>query len=468
MLNFLLTPFLTRIFVTAEYGVITELYAYVGFFIVLFTYGMETAYFRFSKERDAEGKTYSTGLISLIVSSILLTGLLVILAPAFADLINEQSYQKYIIYLALILGLDAIASLPFARLRFQERALRFATIRMVNIAINICLVLYFLWICPNYPEYAIFYNPDLGVAYIFIANLVASVVALLLLLPELRIKFDFNFGHFKKMFSYSWPFILIGFAYIINEMLDRILLRFLLEGDETFIKSQIGIYGACYKLAVFMTLFQQAFKYAAEPFFFKQHGKENAKVMYADLMKYFNYIASFIFLAILVNLNFIKHFIGPKFHDGLFIVPIILLANLFLGIYYNLSIWYKLTDKTKLGAVIPLIGAAITILFNLILIPKIGYAGAAWATLFCYSSICAISYFWGKRHYPVPYDIKRIGLSIILALVLLFVYRKLNLEFTQDGISILYNALYMLVFVLGVILLEGTTFLKLFKQKTNS
>ncbi|MDR2906726.1 MAG: flippase [Bacteroidales bacterium] len=436
LLNYLLVPLYTRLFVPAEYGVVTELYAYVAFLMVIATYGMETAFFRFSsKEKDNPG-VYSTAVWMLLFSSIILFAVAFLFKDGLASAIGYADHSEYIVWFALILALDAICAIPFARLRNQERPLRFATLKTVNIAANIGFNLFFLVVCPwilkSHPDSILqhVYHPQIGVGYIFISNLLASIITTLLLLPEF---FQIRWSKLDrkladKMFMYAFPVMIWGMAGIVNETFDRILLKYLLP-DELDPMAQLGIYGACYKVSILMTLFIQAFRFAAEPFFFKQAENRNAPEVYAKVMRYFVLACLVIFLGCSLFLNDIMLFVGANYREGAVIVPVLLMANLFLGVFYNLSVWYKITDQTKYGAYISLIGAAITIGLNILLVPYFGYIGAAWATLVCYVAIALISYWLGQRHFPIPYPVKALSLYTVLALLFYAVHHYvLNFE----------------------------------------
>lgn len=425
LLNFLLlTPFYTRVFERGEYGVVTELYAYAAFLMVLLTYGMETSFFRYASEGKDEDKVYSTSLISIFVSSLTFILLMLIFNHRLAAWIEYSANPEYIILFALIVGMEAFSSLPFARLRQQNRALRFTAIKVVNVLVNIGLNVFFLVICKNWylsdPQgwVSSFYDPDFGVGYAFLSNLIATSVTMILLLPEIvRIKWYFDPVLLRKLLSYALPLLVVGLAGMVNEVSDKILLKHLLPKTVDAM-AELGVYGANYKLAVLMTLFIQMFRYAAEPFFFSQSKESNAKSTYADVMKYFVIFGLFIFLGVMLYLDLVKFFIGPDFRDGLRIVPIVLLANLFLGIFYNLSVWYKLNDLTRYGAALALLGSLITLLILFLLVPIVGYIGAAWSHFFCYGTMMILSYFWGKRYYPIPYDLRAIGLYALVALTL--------------------------------------------------
>ena len=436
LLNYLLVPIYTRYFLPAEYGVVTELYAYVAFLVVLLTYGMETAFFRFSKKEETTN-VYSTTLISLLISSVIFIGLIFLNSSAISRWLGYANHPEYIQFFALIIGMDAVASISFAKLREQDKAMRFAFIRIVNIMINIGLNLYFI----VYQEY--------GIAYIFIANLVASVITLLMLFPQMiGSSWVFDKKLWKKMMIYALPLLIAGLAGMTNETIDRILLKHLLPNTD-IAASELGLYGAFYKLSIIMILFIQTFRFAAEPFFFAQEKEGNSRKIYADVLKYFTIIMAFIFLGVTIFYDVIKGFLGSEYHDdrGFLVVSILLLANLFLGIYYNLSIWYKLTEKTKYGAYLSIFGAIITLSLNFTLIPVLGFVGCAWATLVCYFSMTVASYYLGKRHFSVPYQVKRIALYLFGMLCVYFCIYFTNL-------NMWINSLFLLGFIIFVYRLE--------------
>jgi O-antigen/teichoic acid export membrane protein len=422
LLNYLLVPFYTRIFEPAAYGVVSEFYAYVTFLIVLYTYGMETAYFHFSSKKENNLSVYSNSLSTLTFTSVLLSSILILFSQAIANGLGYADHPEYIIWFALILAFDAITALPFAKLRQENRAKRFAFIKLINISSNIGLNLFFLALLPqitNNNSLSVLYNPAIGVGYVFISNLISSLVTLLFFANDFRVvKFNIDKELVKEMLVYAFPLLIAGFAGMINETLDRAILKYLVTDKSTALH-QLGIYSACYKLSIIMTLFVQTYRYAAEPFFFSQQSKKNNKALYATIMNYFVFVCSLIFLGVMLFMNIAKYFIGEKFHEGLQVVPILLFANLFLGVYLNLSMWYKLSGKTKYGAWFSILGAIITIILNFIMIPIMGYMGAAWATFICYGAIMVVSYLYGQKHYPIPYNIT-VCISIILASVVLW------------------------------------------------
>ena len=437
LLNYLLVPLYTRYFLPSEYGVVTEMYAYVAFLVVVLTYGFETAFFRFSKKDYDVKVVYSTALISLLISSTLFVLLVFLSSDSISNLMGYGIEAKYIEWFAIIVALDAISSISFASLREKNKALRFASIRLLNIFVNIGFNLYFI----VYKEF--------GIEYIFISNLISSIVNILLLIPEMvKSVWVFDNKLWNKMRVYATPLLIAGLAGITNETIDRILLKHLLPNPELS-ATELGLYGAFYKLSILMTLFIQTFRFAAEPFFFAQANNTNSKTVYADVMKYFTIIMAVIFLGVTIFYDVVKGFLGSEYHDerGFLVVSILLLANLFLGIYYNLSIWYKLTEKTKYGAYLSLFGAIITLILNFVLIPKIGFVGSAWATLICYFSMTIASYYIGKKHFPIPYQVERIGLYLFNMLGIYFI-----IYFVPE--NILFNSLLLLGFIIFVYLLE--------------
>jgi len=434
LLNYLLVPLYTRIFIPEVYGIVTELYAYVSFLLILLTYGMETGFFRFAQDKSKFNSVYSTILTSLATTSILFVILIQLNLSSISEILRYSEHPEFIMWMALIVSIDAFTSIPFAKLRLQNKAWKFAIFKLINISINIILNLYFYLLCPKLeisnPNSLLLYIYDgnIGVGYVFISNLVANIITLVILLPEiLDVKFDFNRKLLKEILSYSWPLLIAGFAGMINETLDRAMLKYLVPLENNPME-QLGIYGANYKLAILMTLFIQMYRYAADPFFFSNKNEENAKDLYALATKYFIICGLIIFLGVMLYLDIIKYFIGSKFHEGLKVVPILLLANLFLGIFYNFSIWYKLNDMTRYGAYLAVFGAAVTIILNLILIPIYGYVGSAWATFICYFLMTLLSYFWGQKYYYVPYKIKNSIIYLVLSLFIYFISILIKLE----------------------------------------
>lgn len=465
---FVLTPLYTRILSTEQYGIVTDIYAYVAFLIILFTYGMETGYFRFYESEINKEKVYSTTLVSVLCSSIAFVFIMIFYSQPIANWLKYPSHTEYIILFAIIVGADALVAIPFARLRQENKAIYFATIKIINILINISLNVFFFVICPwivnneSLHEYHSFvnsfYDPDTHVGYVFISNLVASVVTFFLLIPYIaKSKWGYDWGLLKRMLMYCLPLMVAGLAGMANQHLDKILLKYLLPFEKTELSlGQLGIYGACYKLSIIITLIIQAFSLAAEPFYFAQAKEKGAKIIYANIMKYFVIVISFIFLVIMMYMDVIKYFIGEDFHEGLSIVPVLLIANICFGIYYNLAIWYKLSGKTQYGAYISIGGAVITIVMNVVLIPHIGYWGSTWATLVCFVFMMITSYIIGQKQYYINYDVSKILGYLFLAIILYLAsyYISGHIYFEKTYLKLLFNTLFVIGFTLVVVYLE--------------
>jgi O-antigen/teichoic acid export membrane protein len=430
-LNYLLVPLYTYTFAAGEYGVVSEFYAYAGFFAVLLVFGLETGYFRFRQRQEYQAESvYGGALGFLLLANLLFVGAVAVFHEPLAQWLRYADHPEYLLWFAAILALDAVSALPFAKLRGENRAWRFAGIKLAEIFLNLGLNLFFLVYCRQAPALwpdapgAGLYDPAVGVGYIFLANLAASAVKWLLLLPEFReARWSLSPRLLRPLLAYSLPMVVIGLAGMVNEMLDRAILKFLLPYDLATNLKMLGIYGACYKLSILMSLFVQAFRYAGEPFFFAYAGRADAKRAYAVVMNYFVIFCVFIFLLVTLYLDVFQYFIGAEYRAGLAVVPILLLANLFLGVYVNLSVWYKLSDRTGLGAWVSLGGAALTVALNLWWIPLWGYMGSAWATLACYAGMALVSYGLGRRYYPVPYAMGKIAAYLGLGLGLYGAHR---------------------------------------------
>jgi len=453
LMNFILVPLHTDTLETASYSDNTTFYVYAAFFNVLLTYGMETAFFRFFSKSEEKGKVFSTTLISLTVTTIVFLLIVVLFNEQLAALVNLN--QTYFNLLIGVLVLDALVVAPFAYLRATGRPIKFTAIKLSNILVYVALNFVFLWAIPrfaiNFPNYD---SNDL-VKYIFVSNLVASIITLLLLSPYFfKTKLQFSITIFKQLLNYGWPIMVAGLAYVINENFDKWLLPEMLGKDIN------GAYSGCYKIAVFMTIFIQAFRLGAEPFFFN-HAKElNAKETYARIMKYFVILGSLMFVFTVVYLNLFKELIvrDESYWIAIDIVPIVLLANLCLGIYFNLAIWYKLTDKTRYGMYISIVGAIVTIIFNYVMIPKIGFMASAWATLLAYGSMMLISYQMGKKYYPVPYDIFRISGYLVFSTII----SAVSYYFFNEDYFI--STVLVLVFLTIIFLLERNEIKQLLKK----
>lgn len=418
LLSFLLVPLYTKFLPKAEYGEVSIIFSYLIFFNVILSYGMETAFFRFYNSENNKKSVISTTTISLLSSTIMFLTLALLLQNQIANWIGFKS--EYVFYCILILVLDSLVIIPFSRLRAEEKPKKYAIIKIINVAINLGLNVFFLVFLPKLAQndnsiWQTIYIQDFQIAYIFISNLTASLFTFIVLLPDyFKLNWQFNTVLWKKMIDYGFPILIAGIAFAINEHFDKILLEKL---DVSL--ADIGSYSACYKIGVFMVLFRTAYTLGIEPFFFNYAKNKNAPQTYAEITKYFVIFGSFISLGIIVFADVLKQIIVPNsdYWTAMDIVPLIVLANFFLGIYTNLSVWYKLIDKTKIGAYISLIGAGVTLLINFILIPLIGFMGSAMATISAYGTMMLISYKLGQKQYPIPYDIKAIGLYLTMAII---------------------------------------------------
>lgn len=407
---------------------LTQVYAIIPFLNVLFTYGLETAYFRFSRDFDQK-RLYNTLSVSLIGSTIFLTGLVYIFKDKIAQAANLDKHTEYISWMAGIIFFDAVSTLAFARLRQENRPKRYAFARIAGVIMNILVVVLFLGVIPKYVQnnpdsfLGTFYNKDTGIGYYLIGNLFGSILTFLILWKEFRqIRFHFDSILWKKIMQYAYPLVIVGMGGMINDMLSRLIYQHVVDLPEQQAKHELGIFGNIYRLAVLITIMIQAFRMAAEPFFFNQSKEENAPKTYARIMKFFVIACCFMFLFISLYIDVFGWFFlaihKPAWVEGLNIVPLLALGNVFLGVYYNLSIWYKLTNKNMTGAMITIAGAVITIVLNILLIPKFHYLGAAIATFCCYLFMMIISYAMGQKYYPVPYARKKLIAYIVLVVLM--------------------------------------------------
>ncbi|MFH1004512.1 MAG: oligosaccharide flippase family protein [Bacteroidota bacterium] len=443
LLNYFLVPLYTYNFSPSEYGTVNEMYAYTSFLLIVLTYGMETALFNFSRLHESSAgndagkqRVYSTILTSVTFTSCVFIIALIIFSQPIANLIRYPDHPEYIIWFAFILGMDAVSSIAFTKLREQNKAKTFTVFKTLNIVTNIAFNLFFIMYCKSKYEAnplsfmdgwgGMVYSHEIGIGYIFISNLIASAITLLVLLPLIFKGLVFTTLSFWKKNSgevsllrtiliYALPLLIAGLAGMTNETMDRILLKYLLP--ENIALSQVGIYGACYKISIIMTMFIMTFRYAAEPFFFARAKEQDAKKAYSQVMNYFVIVCMLIFLGTMMNMSWIKYFVDKAYWEGLKVVPILLLANFCLGVFFNLSLWYKLSNKTKHGAYLTMFGAIITLVGNFVFIPVYGYVASAWTTFICYACIMVASYFIGNKFFPVNYDLKRFFGYIALALL---------------------------------------------------
>lgn len=426
-LNWCLVPLYTITFAVAEYGVVTFVYSVVALALIILIYGMETGFFRFANHERWHDplEVYSTSLISLAVTSTLFVlGVWACLGPV-SRAMECAGHPEYVMIMALCVAVDAFLSIPFSYLRFRKRPMRFATLRLVNIGVNIGLNLFFILLCPWLMAHAPatvswFYRPDFGIGYIFLANLLASLVNFVMMIPELRgFPWRFNFRLWREMMAYSAPLLVLGVAGIMNQTIDKILYPSLVADPATAMEG-LGIYGANYKIAIVMLMFIQAFRFAYEPFIFARDKEGGAHKFqaYRDAMKYFVLFGLLIFMGVMFYIDIVKYFISPRYFSGLRVVPVVMLAELFFGIFFNLSLWYKLTDKTVWGMWFSLLGLAVTLAVNALLVPRIGYMGCAWAAFASYGTMMCASYFVGRAKFPIGYPVGRIFSYFLIAAVL--------------------------------------------------
>ena len=467
VISFFLLPLYTSVFENAAgYGQYTNIYAWIAIFNVFLAYGMETTFFRFYNKNKDKGNVISTALLSLLGSSLLFLIVAISIKGWLADFTNIDA--EYIRFTTYILVLDALAIIPFALLRANEKPMRYGLLKVVNVAINLGFNVFFLLILPGMAKQnadgllASLYREGWEIQYIFISNIIASGITLVFLLPTyFRVKFHFDISLWKQMLKYAGPILIAGIAFTINEVLDKILLTELLPGN--IAEAEVGKYGACYKLALFMTLFGTAFRMGVEPFFFSHANKENPQKTYAQITNYFVILGSVILLGVVVFIDVLAKLLirNSVYWEALEVVPIILLGSLCLGIYHNLSVWYKITDRTKYGAYISSVGALATLAINFIFIPKIGYMASALATLIAYASMMILSYSFGRKHYPIPYNMRKItfylGLSILFSALSFYVFNR----------NLIAGGVLLLLFLGLVYKLEGENLRSIFQTTSD-
>ena len=475
-LNWMLVPLYTYVLQQqSDYGIVTNLYAWTALLLVILTYGMETGFFRFANKEGENAQTvYSTSLIALFTTSLLFAVACVVCQVPIANALGYPAHSEFIALLGIVVAMDAFASIPFAYLRYKKRPLQFAALKLLFVFLNIVLNLFFLVLCPKIQDWGIisaWYNADYGVGYVFVANILATGIQTLCLLPavgegfrslgvqEFRSSGVFSWGLLKQMLRYSLPLLVLGVCGIMNQTLDRILFPFFYDGADA--QAQLGIYGACFKVAMVMMMFTQAFRYAYEPFVFAKHKDRESVEAYADAMKYYIIFSYMILLGMIFYLDLLKFIIAPSYWEGLKIVPIVLWTYIFQGVYFNLSFWYKLTDKTQWGAYFSLIGVVITFGLQAVFVPRIGYVASAASSTVCYLVIMLLSYFIGRKHLEIPYDLRRIGIYTLLVVTLLAVYYGLAQllpmnEWAQMGIGSVLFVIYCVLFYR----LDGRTLIK--------
>ena len=412
-LNYLLVPLYTYVLTqTADYGIVTNLYAWTALLLVILTYGMETGFFRFAnREGYDSASVYKTTLLTLLTTSTLFAVVCVLLRQPIANLMGYEAHASFIAMMAVTVALDAFSCIPFAYLRYQKRAILFAGLKLLFVILNIAFNLLFLIVLGKH-----------DVTYVFVSNILATAIQTAILVPFTLPKGGrYSLSLLGELLHYSLPLLILGIAGIMNQTLDRILFPYLYVGEDA--QAQLGIYGACFKVAMVMMMFTQAFRYAYEPFVFSKHKDRQSVGAYADAMKYYIIFSFLILLMVTCWLDIFCYIIGPAYWEGLKIVPIVLWTYVFQGVYFNLSFWYKLKDETRWGAYFSLIGLAITLLIQILGVPQWGYMASCGSSLVCYLVIMLISYWIGQKKMPIPYDIKQIGKYFLLTLVLLVSYR---------------------------------------------
>ena len=411
-LNYLLVPLYTYVLAhTADYGIVTNLYAWTALLLVILTYGMETGFFRFANNENYDaGQVYRTAFVSLFTTSALFAVVCVLFRQPIASALGYAGHAEFIAMMAVTVALDAFASIPFAYLRYQKRPVRFAILKLLFVVLNIAFNLLFLVVLGKNDVY-----------YVFLSNILATTIQTLCLLPFTMPRGGrFSWGVLKQMLRYSLPLLVLGVAGIMNQTLDRILFPYLYTGEDA--QAQLGIYGACFKVAMVMMMFTQAFRYAYEPFVFAKHKDRQSAEAYADAMKYYIIFSYLILLGVIFYLDIFRYIVSSAYWEGLKIVPVVLWTYVFQGVYFNLSFWYKLTDETKWGAYFSLIGLVITLVLQVVGVPVIGYWASCGSSLVCYFCIMLLSYFIGQKKAPIPYDLRTIGGYTLLTVGLLAVY----------------------------------------------
>ncbi|MBR4217914.1 MAG: lipopolysaccharide biosynthesis protein [Bacteroidales bacterium] len=471
-LNYLLVPLYTYKIAAASggYGVVTNIYAYTGLLLVLLTFGMETTFFRFAtKENSDPNKAFSTAGLSVGFVSLVFVALVLAFLKPIAGIMAYDSHPEYIAIMATVVGLDAFQAILFARLRYEQKALKFACLKLLFIFMNIGLNLFVFLAAPaladRYPDLMSWYHIENQVLYIFLINLICTSIVTFGFIPEIRkLRYGIDFAMLKEMLKYTWPLLLLGLTGILNQVADKICFRYLVPGSEGEV--QLGIYGACVKIAMIMAMITQAFRYAYEPFVFGSNKDRNSAEMQAKVMNYFIIFTLLAFMAVVAYLPILKYIIKSDYWEGLRVVPIVMMAEIFMGIYFNLSFWYKLTDQTWWGAIFSAIGCIVLLAINIIFVPQVGYMACAWGGFAGYGVCMILSYLVGRKKNPIPYDLKSALFYIVITLILYMAIAYLP-EFNLI-ITLVLNTVILLLFVAAVAwkekeLVRGIT--TTFKQK---
>lgn len=463
-LNWLLVPLYSYVLASsADYGIVTHIYAWVALVIVVLTYGMETGYFRFASEKTDDesqaNRVYSTTLCSLAFTSLLFSILIVLFRDDVASALGYGSHAEFIALMGICVALDAFDSIPFAYLRYKKRAAKFAIFKLLMVVVDIFFNIFFLVLCPLILESSFdwmvnwFFDPDYGVGYVFVANIIGSSFVTLLLMPTiLEAKFDFDAALLRKMLKYSMPILLLGIVGIMNQTVDKILFPEIYP-DKNIVMSELGIYGACFKVAMVMMVFTNAFRYAYEPFVFHKYGTRDCKESYSDAMKYFVIASLIIFLGMSFYMDILQYILDEQYRVGLKVVPFVLISYIFQGVVYNLSLWYKVVDKTYWGAIFSVIGLLVNLVLQIWLIPIWSYWACVWAAMACYFVMMVMSYFIGQRYYPISYQLGRIGLYVLLAAAL-WVVGCCFVEVDNFVLRMVFRTVLLAIFCVFVIKLD--------------
>ena len=456
-LNYLLVPLYTSNISAASggYGIITNLYAYTALLLVILTYGMETTFFRYAnKTNEDPQKVYSSTLIMVGFTSLLFIVLVSIFLQPISGVMGYSDHSSYVWVMAATVSIDAFQCIPFAYLRYKKRPIKFAALKLLFIAFNIALNLLYFVVLPDlyksYPDIIQhIYNPETGVGYAFYINLVCTASITFFFYKELTgFKYTFDKQLAKRMLSYSWPILILGIAGILNQTADFILFPYLYKGSQAH--QQLGIYGAASKIAMIMAMITQAFRYAYEPFVFGKGNDKDNRETYAIAMKYFIIFTLLAFLAVMGYINILLHIIGRDYWEGLKVVPIVMAGTIMMGVYFNLSFWYKLIDKTIWGAYFSGIGCSVLILINIIFVPQYGYMACAWAGLIGYATAMTLSYFVGQKKYPINYPLKSIGIYVLMA-VFFFIAITYSNEYLPKIYALAVNTLIIFAFIAHII-----------------
>ena len=454
-MNWMMVPLYTYVLASpAEYGIVTNLYAWTALLLVMLTYGMETGFLRFAnKNKEEAGKVYSTTLIAVGFTSTIFALTCIIFSHPIASAMGYANHSEFIALLGTTVAFDAFGCIPYVYLRFKNRPIRFVALNLFAIFVNIFFNIFFLVLCPwlmvkapNLVSW--FYNPNYGVGYVFVSNIISTaMVTIALLFDVFVVKFEFDKELLKKMLRYSLPLVVLGIAGTMNQTLDKILFKMLMPGVHGI--AELGIYGATSKIALVMLMFTQAFRYSYEPFIFAQKKDKNSLEAYADAMKFYILFALFIFLGMVLYMDIFKYVIQHNYWVGLKVVPIVMFSFIFQGIFFNLSLWYKLTDKTMYGAWFSILGTTIIVVLNVLLVPRYSYMGCAWAAFACYFVNMVVSYYYGQKHMPIKYDLKTIGLYT--GVTLLFYVISLFIKTPYTVVNVMLKSVLMLAFLVLLI-----------------